>query len=199
MRRSPLSLRQELARKTLHLATAGFPVAYALGAPRAVIVAALAVVSVVALAVEALRRTNAGVQSAFERTFGAIVRQHEARAITGATWLALSCLVVVLLLSRNAAIAALWCATAGDPAATLFGRWMAPRAPDADVAARKTMAGSMACLVVSFGGVWMIAGYAPAIAAPIAVVATLAEFMPVTIDDNVRVAAAAGAMAQILT
>ena len=198
MSQPPLSLRQEFVRKALHLAAAVFPVAYAVGAPRGALLVALAVTSAIALALERLRRTNARVGATFDRFFGAVVRPHERHSITGATWLSLACLVAVAVFARNAAIAALWCATAGDPAASLFGKWVSGKSAPAAVRAGKTLMGSLACLTVSFGGVWMIAGYPPLSAAMIAAAATVVEAWPVQIDDNIRVTAAAGAIAQLL-
>jgi dolichol kinase len=194
----PLSLRQEFVRKALHLAAAVFPVAYALGAPRGVIVVALSVTSAIALLLEWQRRTNEKVRVVFDRFFGAIVRSHEHRSITGATWLSLACLVAVLVFARNAAIAALWCATVGDPAASLFGKWVAGKSATTAEKAGKTTVGSLGCLTVSFGGVWILAGYPALSAALIALAATIVEAWPVQLDDNVRVAAAAGAIAQLL-
>jgi dolichol kinase len=64
--------------------------------------------------------------------------------------------------------------------------------------AGKTAIGSLGCLTVSFGGVWLLAGYPALSAAMIALAATIVEAWPVQLDDNVRVAAAAGAIAQLL-
>jgi dolichol kinase len=193
----PLSLRQEFIRKALHLAAAVFPVAYAFGAPRVAIVIALAVTSAIALLLEWLRRTNERVRAMFDRFFGGLVRPHERWSITGATWLSLACLVAVLVFARSAAIAALWCATVGDPAASLFGKWVAGKSATPSKTG-KTTAGSLACLTVSFGGAWMLAGYPVLSAAMIALAATIVEAWPVQFDDNIRVAAAAGAIAQLL-
>ena len=198
MSQPPLSLRQEFVRKALHLAAAVFPIAYALGAPRGAIMIALAVTSAIALLLEWLRRTNENVRSLFERFFGELVRPHERRAITGATWLALACFLAVLVFARNAAIAALWCATVGDPAASLFGKWVSRKSAATAGNAGKTTIGSLGCLIASFGGVWLVAGYAPLSAALIALAATIVEAWPVQLDDNIRVAAAAGAIAQLL-
>jgi dolichol kinase len=155
-------------------------------------------VSAVAVATEFLRRANAPFGAAFDKTFGSLIRANERNRVTGATWLALSCFVAVAVLSRNAAIAALWCATVGDPVATIAGKWMSgPTNPGRD-GGGKTIAGSLGCAVASFAGVWMVAGYSPQIAIVIAVVAAVAELAPVLIDDNVRVAAAAGAIAQLM-
>jgi dolichol kinase len=105
----------------------------------------------------------------------------------------------VVVLSRSAAIAALWCAAVGDPVATIAGRvWSTSGAAKSGEKGGKTMVGSLACAAASFVGVWMLAGYSPATAAVIAAGAAAAEAMPTRIDDNVRVTSAAGAIAQLL-
>jgi dolichol kinase len=194
---SPLAPRREFVRKSLHLLATVVPVAYALGMPRAALETVLSISVAIALLIEGLRRASAPFGTAFERAFGALMRPHEQRAITGATWLALSCLVAVAALSRNAAIAALWCATVGDAAATIFGRWTTGISTHENERAGKTVTGSLACAVASFAGVWMLAGYPPPIAVVIALAAAIAESWPVSIDDNIRVATAAGAIAQL--
>jgi dolichol kinase len=195
----PLPLRHELARKALHVAAAVFPVAYGLGVSRGVIALALCVTSALALLIEGLRRTNTLAGAMFDRAFGSITRQHEEQSITGATWLALSCLVAVLVLSRNAAIGSMWCAAAGDPAATIAGRLLVIRNGTGATRERtKTIVGSLACALVSFVGTWMLAGYSPASAAAIALTATVAEAIPTRLDDNLRIVGAAGAIAQYL-
>ena len=196
---TPLSLRHEFLRKGLHLAAAAFPVAYGLGASRGALEVALSVTVALALVTEALRRSSPAVGAAFDGVFGTLMRGHEKRSITGATWLAISCLVAVAVFSRSAAIAALWCATVGDPAATIAGRlWSLARAKHSPDAGRKTLAGSLACVLVSFAGVSALAGYPPVLAVVVAVAAALAEAMPLRIDDNIRVAGAAGIAAQLL-
>jgi dolichol kinase len=195
----PLSLRHEFVRKALHLVAAAFPVAYSLGVERIVLVWILAGTSTIALLIEGLRRTNSALGTAFERAFGVLTRQHERQSLTGATWLALSCLVAVLVLPRGAAIAALWCATVGDPAAAIVGRALTQnRENSAAVASRKTLAGSLACAAASFVGVWALAGYPPVVAVTIAVTAAAAEALPSRIDDNVRVVGATAVIARLL-
>lgn len=195
----PLPIGSELARKGLHLATAALPLSYAFGASRNSLVAVLAVASTLALLTEGARRGSPAFGERFDRIFGRLVRPRERRAITGATWLVLSCFVGVAVLSRGAAIAALWCVTVGDPAATLIGRsWARLRATPSSGAAGKTFAGTLGCALASFAGVWMVAGFPPAPAAAVALAAALAETVPLAIDDNVRVTAAAGVVAQLL-
>lgn len=169
-----------------------------LGASRAMIIAALAVASALALLIELLRRSNTSVRAAFDRIFGPLLRPREKTGITGATWLALSCLAAVVVFSRSPAIAAMWCATVGDPAATIVGRWTDRPSSAGQERGDKTVAGSIGCFAASFAGVWILAGYPPPIALAIAAMAAVAEAWPVRIDDNLRIAAATGAIAQLL-
>jgi phytol kinase len=195
-----LALSRELLRKALHLGAAVFPVGYSVGVPRGTLEGILAAVVAIALATEAMRRANPAAGALFGRLFGSLTRGHEDRSITGATWLAVSCLAAVVLLSRSAAIAALWCATVGDPVATIAGRvWKRARASRSQDSGRKTLAGSLACAAASFAGVWMLAGYSPVYATAIAAAAAAAEAIPIRLDDNLRVAGAAGIVAQLLT
>jgi dolichol kinase len=153
-----------------------------------------------ALLIETLRRVSATWGAKFDHAFGRLIRDQERKAMTGATWLFLSCIVAVVILPRQAAIASLWCAAIGDPAATIAGRLSAAysgRRPRTDSA--KTFIGSCACASVSFVGVWLLAGFPAPAAGVIALAATAAEAMPVGIDDNVRVAGAVGAVAQLLS
>ncbi len=193
-----LTLRHEFVRKALHLAMAVVPIAYAAGVSRGVLEMALMVAAVIASLIEVLRRVSPTIGTTFERLLGVLMRPSERLSVTGATWLILSCLGAVLVLSPPAAIAALWCATVGDPAATIAGRlWSARRDTRVDRKNRKTLAGSLACAGASFVGVYLLAGYAPAAAAAIALVAAAAEALPLRIDDNILVAASAGVIAQL--
>jgi dolichol kinase len=195
----PLRLRHEFARKALHLSTGLIPVIYAFGAPRWVLEALLVLTSALALLIEFLRRVDATIDERINSAFGPFMREHEKRSIAGATWLSLSCLVVVLVLSREAAISALWCVAVGDPAAAIAGRWWtASRQSRPRSKSGKTIVGTLACAVVSFAGVWMLADYSPAAAAIIAAAGAAAEAIPWGLDDNVMVAGAAGAAAQLL-
>jgi dolichol kinase len=191
-----LPLRREFARKALHLAAATLPAAYAAGAPRPLFVAILAASSVIALLVEWARRRNRTFADRFSRWFGALIRPHEQYALTGATWLALSCLLVVALLSRQAAVAAMWCATVADPAATIIGRTVAHSSP-ASAQARKSLPGSVAFVAAGFVGTCWLAGFSPTAALVIAVAGAVGEAVPLRFDDNARVAIIAGTVAEL--
>ena len=189
MKNNALSLRQELARKGLHLLSAAAPVAYALGLPRTVLVWGLAGLFVVALLVEVGRARSERVQTAFHRTAGPVLRPHEHTRWSGATWLLAAFLLSVLLLDRGAAIAALGAVALGDAAAAVVGR-LGGRHLIAD--SDKSVEGSVACFVATFAGVMLVARLDISTSAVAAICATVAEALPVAVDDNVRVAAAVG-------
>jgi dolichol kinase len=210
-----LSLRREVTRKALHVTTAVIPIAYRLGMPRETLAIVLAIGSAAALLIEGARRADARFGAAFDRRCGVLLRHRErttfsagtmtrsamaGATITGATCLLVACCAAVLLVSRHAAIAALWCATVGDPAATLAGvTWKAAHPPEPGMEDRKSLIGSFACGAASFIGVWILAGYAPSAALIVASVAAAAERLAGgRFDDNLLVTGAAAATAQIL-
>jgi dolichol kinase len=201
----PRLFRAEAARKALHLTATLFPLAYSAGAPRRTLVVVLGLSLGVAVLIETARRRSSAVGMRFDWVFGSMLRAKERSAhgrdgrasITGATWLAVALLVAVTLLERGPAIAAMWCATAGDPAAALVGVWRSGRRPTA-VRSRKTVAGSLACAAVSFVGAWLLAGFAWPAALALAAVATLAERFSAPLDDNLAIAASVGLAAQLL-
>ncbi len=184
-------LRAEMKRKAIHAAAAVMPVAYALfWISRSALIVLLLVASGIALAVEFLRRIVPSVQERFNSVFGTLLRPRERHHVTGATWLAVSCLVAVVVLPRHAAIAALWCATAGDTAAAVIGRTIGPAG-----GGRKTFVGSAAFFAIAVAGTMYLAAFPPLGAVTIGLIAMVAERYAGRIDDNVVVAVASGATA----
>jgi dolichol kinase len=189
---SSFSLSRELARKALHLATVSVPIAYHYGLPSPLIVAVLGAGSGIALAVEFARRSHPATRALFEKLVGQLLRPHERSAITGATWLCLSCFAAVVLLPAPAAIAAMWCATIGDPSAAIVGRMFAT------ASGGKTWQGSFACILTSALGVWWLTPLSLLAALAVGVVAALAERPARPFDDNLRVVTVAGLAALAL-
>ena len=184
-------LRAEMIRKAIHAAVALTPVAYAFSwISHSALIVVLLVASGVALAIEFFRRIIPGIQVRFNSVFGILLRPRERSHITGATWLALSCLAVVMLLPRHAAIAALWCATAADTAAAVVGRIVGPAG-----GGQKTFIGSAAFFAIAVAGTIYLAAFPPLGAVMIALIAMVAERYAGRIDDNVVVAVVSGATA----
>lgn len=192
-----VSLRAEMGRKAIHLATAAIPIAWGLNVieDRTVQIA-LGVAALLALVVELLRRTSHAFAQTFTRAFGALLRGHEQRALTGATWLAIGMAVVAWVAPTRAAIVALWAGAVGDAAAALVGRAVA-HARDRD-ATQKTPWGSLAAMLsTAAGAIWLV--QAPVwMALTIGAVAAAAEWPIRPLDDNVRIVGAVALAAAVL-
>jgi dolichol kinase len=196
-----ITLRQELARKAIHLASTVIPVAYAMGAPRRVVLLVLAVIGAVAVTVEVARFRSARVRALFVRLFGGLLREHEHAAWSGASWLLAAYALSVVLFPRAVAVAAMLAAGFGDASAAIVGRAAsAARARRTGVVSRrKTFAGSAACATITAIAAFGIAGVALPSAALAGLFASLAERWDVLrVDDNVRVALAAGIGASLV-
>jgi dolichol kinase len=201
-------LRAELARKAIHVASAVIPVAYALGLARAVLFAALAALGVTAVVVEVARRRSPRARAAFVAAFGPLLREHEHAGLSGATWLLAAYALSAVLFPRAVAVAAMLAAGLGDAAAAVVGRSVAvarARRGTAATALRgKTLAGSVACAVVTFAAALLVAALPLPAAVAAALAASVAErweppaALP-RVDDNVRVALAAGGAALLAT
>jgi dolichol kinase len=194
-----VTLRHELARKAIHLASAIVPASYAAGLRRDVLAALLGGALVVAVGVELARRHVPRVREPFERLLGDLLRPHERARWSGATWMLISYLLALALFPAPVAVAAMLAVALGDAAAAVIGRWAGARraARSPASAAGKTWAGTIACAVATVLGALLVARLAPGAALACAVAAALAERPSGPLDDNVRVALAAGGGAQL--
>lgn len=181
------TLRGELARKSIHLATALVPICWAFGVVTTLQVRVVLSAAVgVALGVEFARYRGGAFGAAFTSRLGAILRLHERTALSGATWLAIGMWGAAMLAPTAAAIAALWAAAVGDAAAALVGRAVQRlRGRTADT---KSLSGSVAAASLSALGILWLTPATPAVAAALGVVTALAEWPRRPGDDNVRVA-----------
>lgn len=195
--RDNLSFRDEVARKALHAATAILPVGLAYGwSNQPTLRTVLTAAALLAIGIEALRRTWPAFARAFTTAFGGLLRAHERRTITGATWLALAMALVLWIAPLHAAVVALWAAAVGDATAAVVGRsakhWQ-KRASNG-----KTLVGSLAALVVTaLGALWLTPATLP-VALLLGTVAAAAERPAIPLDDNLRVALAVALAATLL-
>lgn len=189
------SFRRELARKAIHLSSAAVPIFLAVGGARPVALAVLGALALIAMSIEIARAMSPAAASRFEALLLPLLRAHETRHVTGATWLLVSMFVAVLLLPRDIAITATWAAAVGDTAAALigmrFGRKRSPRDG-------KSAEGSVACLLITLAGALLLARVGVTTALLASVAATLGERMSWPRDDNVRIIALVGATALML-
>ena len=189
------SIRRELTRKAIHLASAAVPIALAAGIGRRFTLLVLATLALVATGVERARATSPSAASRFNAIFQPLLRSHEARAITGATWLILSLFAAVLLLPIDIAIAATWAAAVGDAVAALVGMRFGRHRSARD---GKSLEGSIACLLATLIGSVVLARLPFTLAFSAALAATGAERLPWPRDDNIRVVALVGVATMVL-
>ena len=184
---SPPGLRREAYRKAIHVASVLVPLLVWL-LPRPAALALLGVAVVLALAVEWARRRVRWARVHFLRRTRTLLRAHERDGWAGATWMALAYLLALLIFPMTVAVLAMLYAGLGDAAAALVGRrWGRHRARWG-----KSVEGLAAALVVMLAlGVAM-----PGVPLPAAVmgalVAALLEFLPLPLDDNLRIVLGGG-------
>lgn len=183
-----LSFSRELTRKGLHLISATIPVAYAAGLSRPSLLLVLASGLAAAVVVEVARWRSARARAVFDFGVGSLLRDHEAKAVSGATWLVIALLIAALFYPRDVAVAAMCAVSLGDAAAAIVGRGF--RLPS--VSQRKSLAGSAACFTVSVIAARMIANLAWREAILAGVLASAAERPRSPLDDNIRIVIAVG-------
>jgi dolichol kinase len=186
---APLALRWELTRKALHLVWAVIPVAYALGLRREVLLSGLGIACAVAIITEIARAHSIAFGALFHRATGSLLRQHEQRRWSGATWLLLSFLLSVVIFDPPTAIAAMWAVAVGDASAAIVGRTIGRHHIGRS---RKTIEGSTACAIVSAVGAFAIAELAPPLSIAAGIAAALGEWPAGPLDDNMRIGLAVG-------
>ena len=184
---SGLPLRRELARKAIHILSVAVPVGYAMGLSRLLVILTLAVALIIALTAEIGRARSARAGAAFDARLGGLLREHEWRGVSGATWLVLALLIAAVSFPRDVAIAAMCAVALGDAAAAIAGRAVARSALP-----RKSLSGSAACFAASALSARGIAGFAWSEALLVGIVAALAERPRSPMDDNLRIAIAVG-------
>lgn len=188
-----LALRQELARKAIHLLSAAAPLLYAAGTlPRRYLLWLLAWLLAMALVVELGRARVAAARGVFERWAGALLRPHERDRWAGATWLLAAFLGAALLLPAPVAIAAMWAVAVGDACAAIVGRAFGRIRLGGAWGGGKSLEGALACFAATYAGALLVARLTPGESAVAALAATLAEWPARPADDNVRIVVAVG-------
>ncbi|HEX6036833.1 hypothetical protein [Longimicrobium sp.] len=194
--RPAAGLRRELFRKAFHVSSVALP-AFAWAAPRPVAAGALGALAVTAVAVDLARLHLRGPRYYFLRATRTLLRRHERRRFAGATWMALAYAGAFLVFPRPVAVAGMLYNGLGDASAALVGkRWGRHRAPWGK-SGEGFGAALAACLAVGLA----LPGITPGAAAAGALAAATLEFLPLPLDDNLRITlggalalAAAGAL-----
>ena len=147
----------------------------------------------IAVIVELLKWVSESFRELFFRFFAFILRRHERKgAITGATYYIIGTFLCIVIFDKNIAIVSIFFIVLGDTAAALVGKaWGRIK-----LIGRKSLEGSAACFIVC--AVISVFWIDPVIGITGAFVATLAELLPLRIDDNLTVPLVSGAVMQLM-
>ncbi len=185
------SAKRELQRKSIHLAMIVIPV-WVYIMPGSWALLGLIIATFLTAVLDLFRLSDHRLRQFFLRLFRSLIRSHEEGHLLGSTYFMIAAVLSVLAFEKSVAIAALTFLVLGDTAAAVVGKcYGTPRYWG------KSIEGSAACLVVclAIGAIllpnpWVIlAG---------AVSATVAEALPIPMDDNMRVPIISGVVMQLV-
>ncbi len=137
----------------------------------------------ISLVVEFYRFWQRNFRRTFNRVFGTILRRHEMKDFTGATYMLFSALLCVAFFSPPIASGAMALLSIGDTFAALVGMNFGKRRFGK---LGKSLEGSLACFATCliFAIFWL---QNPVLAFTGALAATLAELVNIPVDDNLRI------------
>ena len=177
----------EILRKMVHLATLIIPVGYALTSEDTAIVF-LVPFFIALLVVDLLRHFHSGLASLFRKYFlGRVLREEENATFMGSTYFLFSAILTILLFPKSIAIVSLLFLILSDTAAALVGKRIGRISLFG-----KTLEGSVAFCLTSLLIVWiypnlnLLSGFLGALGA------TIAEVLPIGVDDNLTIPLVAG-------
>ncbi|MBK8914449.1 MAG: phosphatidate cytidylyltransferase [Phycisphaerales bacterium] len=116
-----MGFRDEIARKSIHGASALIPLAYWAFAPRWLALSVVACLLAVAVAIELARRRPGPVNRLVTAWFGGMLRPFEKSGWSGATFVLLAGLITIALFPQMIAVAALLVLAISDSLASLIG------------------------------------------------------------------------------
>jgi len=178
----------EVIRKGIHFLPLSVPIAYAydLMAYRA-IVGLFVSVALVLIGLDFLRLKSGALGKVFFRLFGALIRNHERRSLTGSSFLVFSFAISLVAFPKPIAVAVMYYTVLGDGLASLVGkRWGRIRL------GRRSLEGSVACLLACLGIGITVPGLSHPLVILGAAVATAAEGVSIGLDDNLTIPIVSG-------
>ncbi|MGI6197706.1 MAG: diacylglycerol/polyprenol kinase family protein [Candidatus Cloacimonadaceae bacterium] len=175
---------KEYLRKAIHLSSLVIPFGYKylLGFNRRLGFSILLAAFCISFVIEFYRLWQKSFRHTFYRFFGRILRRHELRDFTGATYMLFTAMVCVAVFEPTIAFCSTAYLSIGDTFAALVGMSFGKRKI---LGTDKTLEGSLACFISTliFGLFYL--PYPLAIVGALA--ATFAELSIVPVDDNIKI------------
>jgi dolichol kinase len=175
----------ETLRKSIHLSSLVIPLGYRylLDYNRRVAFSLVLIALVISLVIEFHRFWQRSFRKTFHRVFGMILRKHELKDFTGATYLLVASLLCIAFFKEPIAAASIAFLSIGDTFAALVGMNFGKRK---FLRNNKSLEGSMACFVTcAIFGLWWLSN--PWLAILGALAATAAELGKIPLDDNIKI------------
>lgn len=185
-----MSLLKESIRKSIHLSSLIIPFSYRylLAYNRKLGFSILLAAFTVSLIIEFYRFWLPGFRKTFHRIFFQILRRHEMRDFTGATYLLFSAMLCVAFMEAQIAFAGIAFLSIGDTFAAIIGINYGKRK---FLNSKKSLEGSIACFVSTLiFGLFFLSH--PLLAVSGALAAAVAELVNIPVDDNVKIPLVSG-------
>lgn len=184
----------EWIRKALHVILTLAAAAILWWAPALTAQALLVAAALLAVTVEAGRRSGPGAEAAFLGIFGALMRPREAVSVTGATTLAVGLALTALLFPKGAALAGFLYVGLADAASAVVGRrWGNHRYGNG-----KSLEGSAAFFVTALLIGLALPGIGLVLAGASALALTAVEAVTLPVDDNLFLPVAGAAVIRVI-
>jgi glycerol-3-phosphate acyltransferase PlsY len=187
-----ISLYNESKRKATHLVALSIPVGYFF-LPKLPSVLILSLFALGSIVVDIIRLKRLPLHGFLNRLIGPVLREHENSNFTGSSYILTASVLSMLLFDKSVAIAAISFIILGDIAAALVGRTCGKIRIK-----RKSLEGSLACLVMCLLVAVILPGFPLWIGVAGAFTATIVEGITSPIDDNFSVPLISGLAMHIL-
>lgn len=188
-----IRVRDELLRKSIHLASLWIPVGYSV-LPGKVILIPLGCMMAIAGIVETLRTFYRPFERWFENLLGSLLRPRERRNVTGATTMLFSATVSIIFFEKWIAIYVILLMLVSDALGAIVGRCLGRHF----YMKGRTVEGSLAFLFSGFLLIWLIPHARTGIALPGLFAALILETGIIKLDDNIAIPIGAGVVMEVL-
>ncbi len=176
-----MSFKSELYRKSIHIFSSIIPLFYVFS-PKNLTLKILIPLALIFIMVEIVRFNINFINRIYIKILRDIIRVQERKRFSGATYLLISSVLVILFYDKSIAVACLLFLTLSDSAAALFGK----RFGKIKIY-NKTLEGSLAFLLSSLVIVYLIKSLNFITGVSGAITATFVEFTLTNIDDNLSI------------